>query len=62
MAVVRKMRMEGLYKDDREKALRCSHQNPQITKIYNDFLGSPCSEKAHHLLHTHYTAKPVYAK
>ncbi|MBR4945677.1 MAG: [Kiritimatiellae bacterium] len=59
---IRKMRMEGLYKDDREKALRCSHQNPQITKIYNDFLGSPCSEKAHHLLHTHYTAKPVYAK
>ena len=59
---IRKMRMDGLYKDDREKALRCSHQNPQITKIYNDFLGSPCSEKAHHLLHTHYTAKPVYAK
>ena len=59
---IRKMRMEGLYKDDREKALRCSHQNPQIAKIYNDFLGSPCSEKAHHLLHTHYSAKPVYAK
>ncbi len=59
---IRKMRMEGLYKDDREKAIRCSHQNPQITKIYEDFLGTPCSEKAHHLLHTHYSAKPVYAK
>jgi NADH-quinone oxidoreductase subunit G len=59
---IRKMRMEGLYKDDREKAIRCSHQNPQITKIYEDFLGAPCSEKAHHLLHTHYSAKPVYAK
>lgn len=59
---IRKMRMEGLYKDDREKAIRCSHQNPQITKIYEDFLGEPCSEKAHHLLHTHYSAKPVYAK
>ena len=59
---IRKMRMEGLYKDDREKAIRCSHQNPQIAKIYADFLGSPCSEKAHHLLHTHYSAKPVYAK
>ncbi len=57
---VRKARMEGLYKDDREKALRCSHQNPQIKKIYDDFLGEPCSEKAHHLLHTHYTAMPVY--
>ncbi len=59
---IRKMRMEGLYKDDREKAIRCSHQNPQIAKIYEDFLGAPCSEKAHHLLHTHYSAKPVYAK
>ncbi len=57
---VRKARMEGLYKDDREKTLRCSHLNPQIKKIYDDFLGAPCSEKAHHLLHTHYTAKPVY--
>lgn len=57
---VRKARMAGLYKDDREKALRCSHLNPQIQKIYADFLGAPCSEKAHHLLHTHYAAKPVY--
>ena len=57
---VRKARMEGLYKDDRESARRCSHQNPQIKKIYADFLGEPCSEKAHHLLHTHYTAKPLY--
>ena len=57
---VRKARMAGLYKDDREKALRCSHLNPQIQKIYADFLEAPCSEKAHHLLHTHYSAKPVY--
>ncbi len=57
---VRKARMAGLYKDDREKTLRCSHQNPQIAKIYADFLGSPCSEKAHHLLHTHYEAMPIY--
>lgn len=57
---VRKARMEGLYKDDREAARRCSHQNPQIQKLYADFLGAPCGEKAHHLLHTHYTAKPLY--
>ncbi len=57
---VRKARMEGLYKDDREKTLRCSHQNPQIAKIYADFLGEPCSEKAHHLLHTSYEPMPVY--
>ena len=39
---VRKARMEGLYKDDRESAHRCSHQNPQIQKIYADYLGLFC--------------------
>ena len=57
---VRLARMAGLYQDDRQSAHRCSHQNPQIKKIYTDFLGEPCSEKAHKLLHTHYTAKPLY--
>ena len=57
---VRLARMAGLYQDDRQSAHRCSHQNPQIKKIYTDFLGEPCSEKAHTLLHTHYTAKPLY--
>ncbi len=57
---IRAMRMEGLYRDDRQSARRCSHQNPQIKKIYADFLGEPCGETAHRLLHTHYTAKPLY--
>ena len=57
---IRALRMEGLYQDDRQSARRCSHQNPQIKKIYADFLGEPCGETAHHLLHTHYTAKPLY--
>ncbi|MEG2725477.1 MAG: NADH-dependent [FeFe] hydrogenase, group A6 [Kiritimatiellia bacterium] len=59
---VRKARMEGLYKDDRESNYRCSHQNPQIKKLYEEFLGKPCGEKAHHLLHTSYAARPVYNK
>jgi NADH-quinone oxidoreductase subunit G/NADP-reducing hydrogenase subunit HndD len=33
--------------------VRKSHENPQIIKAYSDFLGSPLSEKAHELLHTH---------
>ena len=57
---VRKARMAGLYKDDRDRAIRCSHLNPQIKKIYEDYLGQPGGEKAHHLLHTSYTAMPVY--
>lgn len=59
---VRQRRAEGLYQDDRDRVLRCSHDNPEIKQIYAEFLGAPLSEKAHHLLHTHYKARKVYLK
>ena len=59
---VREKRIAGLYADDEKSNLRCSHHNPEITQIYKDFLGAPLSEKSHHLLHTHYTPRPVYTK
>ncbi|MCL2105105.1 MAG: NADH-dependent [FeFe] hydrogenase, group A6 [Kiritimatiellaeota bacterium] len=59
---VRKLRTDGIYTDDEKCTLRMSHLNPEITKIYDDFLGKPLSEKAHKLLHNHYKAKKVYAK
>ena len=59
---VREKRIAGLYKDDEKSEIRCSHQNPEIAQIYRDFLGEPLSEKSHHLLHTHYTPRPVYQK
>jgi iron-only hydrogenase group A len=58
----RKMRIEGLYRDDREQALRYSHENPEIIRLYDEFLGKPLGDKAHALLHTHYTARPLYKK
>lgn len=57
---VREARMAGLTQDDRTSHLRCSHQNPDVKKLYQDFLGKPLSEKAHHLLHTHYHKRPLY--
>ena len=48
-------RAAGLYAEDEAKTIRKSHENPDIKKIYDEFLGNPGSEKAHHLLHTHYT-------
>ncbi|MBQ2769271.1 MAG: iron hydrogenase small subunit, partial [Clostridia bacterium] len=42
------------------KALRASHKNPQIVKLYEDFLGEPNSHKAHELLHTVYEAKEPF--
>lgn len=56
----RAARTAGLYKDDKDCEIRCSHNNPSIKKIYADYLGAPLSEKSHHLLHTTYQARPVY--
>ena len=50
-------RAEALYSEDRECKVRKSHENKQIQDLYKNFLGEPCGEKSHHLLHTHYTKK-----
>lgn len=54
---VLKARTQALYREDRNKPLRKSHENPYIVQLYEEFLGKPMSEKAHHLLHTHYFNK-----
>ena len=50
-------RMKGIYSEDERKVVRCSHENPDIKALYDEFLGQPGSEKAHHLLHTEYHKK-----
>lgn len=52
-----KKRMEAIYREDKNKPIRKSHENPHIIKLYDEFLGKPMSEKAHQLLHTHYADK-----
>ncbi len=47
-------RKKAIYKIDKEKEIRQSHNNPLIKKLYEKFLGKPLSEKSHKLLHTHY--------
>ena len=54
---VRKKRIEAIYKEDEGKALRKSHNNPEIIKIYEEFLGKPLGEQSHHLLHTKYAKR-----
>ena len=44
-----------LYEYDRRMSIRFSHENPQILKLYEEFLGKPRSETAHHLLHVERT-------
>lgn len=52
-------RMESIYGEDRNKKLRKSHENPEIIKLYEEFLGKPNSHKAHELLHTSYTKREI---
>lgn len=47
-------RMQVLYNEDKGKHIRKSHDNPEIQRLYEEFLGEPNSHKAHELLHTHY--------
>ena len=49
-----KARQRAIYQEDKDKPLRKSHENPSIIKLYEEFLGQPLGEKAHHLLHTKY--------
>lgn len=49
-----KARAAAIYTEDEKKVIRKSHENPYIIKLYEEFLGKPMSEKAHHLLHTNY--------
>ena len=54
---IRRKRAEAIYAEDSGMPIRKSHLNPEIIKIYKDFLEKPLGEKSHHLLHTKYTAR-----
>ena len=54
---IRQKRREALFDCDRMSELRKSHENPEIKALYDNWLGKPLGEKAHHLLHTHYSSK-----
>ena len=52
-----KKRAKALYDLDRGKTIRRSHENPDVQKLYKQFLKSPLSSVSHKYLHTHYKAK-----
>lgn len=45
-------RSATLRKLDSDAPIRFSHENPDITEIYTNYLGKPLGELSHHLLHT----------
>ncbi len=55
----RAARAAGLYAEDEAKTLRKSHENPDVKKLYEEYLGEPNGHLAHRLLHTHYVDRSV---
>lgn len=56
----REKRASALYREDESKAVRVSHKNEQVQKLYEEFLGEPNSHRAHELLHTTYHARKQF--
>ncbi len=56
----KKLRAKALYTEDQRKHIRKSHENPELIKMYKEYLGKPNGHKAHELLHTHYVPRPKY--
>ncbi len=50
-------RMKSLEKSDKKDSIRCPYQNPDIQKIYLEFLDKPNSNLSKELLHTNYKNK-----
>jgi NADP-reducing hydrogenase subunit HndD len=54
---IRLQRIAAIYREDEGKTLRKSHENPEVQKLYKDFLGKPLGKESHHLLHTTYAPR-----
>ena len=52
-----KARKAATYDHDSKLELRKSHENPDIIKLYDEFLGEPLGHQSHHLLHTKYVSR-----
>lgn len=48
-------RINGVYGADAGFKFRASQENPQVIKLYKDWLEHPNSHKAHQFLHMHFT-------
>ncbi|MEN8908159.1 MAG: NADH-dependent [FeFe] hydrogenase, group A6 [Clostridiales bacterium] len=57
---IRQKRLEAIYKEDEDKEMRKSHENPFILKLYEEYLIEPLGHKSHKLLHTKYTKRGIF--
>jgi iron only hydrogenase large subunit-like protein len=59
-AEIRQKRIEAIYAEDEGMPLRKSHENPDLIRVYKEYLGEPNGHKSHRLLHTRYNKRNRY--
>lgn len=58
---IRKKRAEAIYAEDESLEIRKAHDNPNVVRLYQEFLtDGPCGKVSHKLLHTHYIKRGRY--
>ncbi len=57
---IKALRASVLYKSDENNAVRVSHENSAVKRVYDEFFGEPGSHKAHEVLHTSYVKRSLY--
>ena len=55
-------RQSGVYATDNAMPIRASHENPDVIKLYREYLGKPGSALAHDLLHCGYEPHQKHAE
>lgn len=59
-AEIRQKRTAAIYAEDEGMPLRKSHENPDLIRVYKEYLGEPNGHKSHELLHTRYNKRNRY--
>lgn len=59
---LREERAKAIYEEDKNLAIRKSHENPKVKMLYDEYFEKPGSHKAHKLLHTNYAKREMYPK
>jgi len=57
---IRLKRINALYDEDESLEFRKSHKNPNLIKVYDEYIGEPLGKRAEELLHTSYVKRGVY--
>ena len=58
----RELRSRALHAEDEGKPLRKSHENPDLLRLYETWLGEAGGPLAHELLHTRYVPRGLYER